>query len=125
LKTRFIVFFLTATQCFLAGCNPRNIPQRRDPQDTFGTNQQPLSSPTTSDTERDRGNDTERDRGNDTERDRGNDTDRNRDSNTDRNNTEGNRGGENRNRRKKYGANNSEINRERVRAHEMTVFTVK
>lgn len=117
MKTRFIVFFLTATQCFLAGCNPRDIPQRREPQDTFGTNQQPLSSPTTSDTERDRGNDTERDRGND--------TDRNRDSNTDRNNTEGNRGGENRNRRKKYGANNSEINRERVRAHEMTVFTVK
>ena len=109
MKTRFIVFFLTATQCFLAGCNPRNIPQRGDPQDTFGTNQQPLSTPTTSDTERDRGNDTDRNRGNDTDSD----------------NTERNRGGENRSRQKKYDANSSEINRERVRAHEMTVFTVK
>jgi hypothetical protein len=124
LKTRFIVFFLTATQCFLAGCNPRDIPQRREPQDTFPTQQQPLSSPTRSDTERDRGNDTDRDRGNGTDRNRDSDIDSNRDNN-DRERDNSNRGGENRTRQKKYDANSLEINRERVRGHEMSVLTGK
>jgi hypothetical protein len=123
LKTRFIVFFLTATQCFLAGCNPRNVPQRREPQDTFPTDQQPLSSPTRSDTERDRGNNNERDRGNDTDRNRDGETDRNRDSDRERDNSD--RGGENRTRQKKYGVNNSEINQVPVRAHEMKILKVK
>jgi hypothetical protein len=129
LKTRFIVFFLTATQCFLAGCNPRNIPQRREPQDTFPTDRQPLSSPTSRDNERDRGNDTERDRGNDTDRNRDSNTDRdidrNRDNDNDRERDNNDRGGENRNRQKKYGVNNSGINQVPVRAHEMRIPTTK
>ncbi len=113
MKTRFIVFFLTATQCFLAGCNPRNIPQRREPQDTFPTNQQPLSSPTSRDTELDRGN---------TDRNR-DDIDRNRDNDREQDNND--RGGENRSRQKKYGVNSSEINREAVRGHEMRLPETK
>jgi hypothetical protein len=123
LKTRFIVFFLTATQCFLAGCNPRNTPQRREPQDTFPTEQQPR--PTSRDNEGDRGNDNERDRGNDTDRNRDRDLDRNdRDNDNDRE-RDNNRGGENRNRQKKYGANNLEINQVHVRQHQMKVMRFK
>ncbi len=127
MKSRLIVFFLTATQCFLAGCNPRDIPQRREPQDTFPPEQQPLSTPTRGDTERNGGNDTERDRGNDTNRNRDSDTDRNRDSDIDRDgdsergsNTERDRGGES-TRQKKSRANSTEINRVHVTTHEMAI----
>ncbi|BAZ10096.1 hypothetical protein NIES4071_19100 [Calothrix sp. NIES-4071] len=98
MRTRIIVFFLTVTQCFLAGCNLRNPPQRRPSEDPFST-QEPFATPTRSDTERNRDSNTERGTGdternrdginerdrNDTERDR---QDNNNDNERDRNGTE-------------------------------------
>lgn len=119
MKSRLIVFFLTATQCFIAGCNPRDIPQRREPQDTFPPEQQPLSTPTRGDTERDGGNDTDRNRDSDIDRNRDSDIDRN--GNSERgSNTERDRGGESI-RQKKSHANSTEINRVHVTTHEMAI----
>ncbi|NJR19529.1 MAG: hypothetical protein HC785_30225 [Calothrix sp. CSU_2_0] len=72
MKTRLIVFFLTATQCFLVGCNLRNPPQRREPQDPFTTEQEPFSNPDRRNNERNNDRDRNNDRNNDRNRDRDN-----------------------------------------------------
>jgi uncharacterized cupredoxin-like copper-binding protein len=129
LKTRLIVFFLTATQCiFFVGCASRNAPQRREQQNPFPS-EQPFSNPTRTDTERNIDNDRDnRDRNNDNDRDnrdRNNDNDRdNRDRNNDndRDNRDRNNngGGEYRNRQKKYGAPGWHSHRVNVTTSEMT-----
>ncbi|AFZ03101.1 hypothetical protein [Calothrix sp. PCC 6303] len=132
MKTRLIVFFLTATQCiFFVGCASRNAPQRREQQNPFPSEQQPFSNPTRTDTERNNDNDrdsrnidndrNDRDRNNDNDRDsrdRDNDrNDRNDGNHRDRNN---NGGGEYRNRQKKYNAPGWHSHRINVTTSEMT-----
>jgi hypothetical protein len=127
LKTRLIVFFLTASQCFLVGCNPRNTPQRRESQDPFPTEQQPFPTPNRNDRggdierngEGNRNRDFDSDRNRDTERDRnGNrDDDTNRDRENDR---ERERGGEDT--RKKSGARGSGTSKVHVNAYNMTLL---
>jgi uncharacterized cupredoxin-like copper-binding protein len=138
LKTRLIVFFLTATQCiFFVGCASRNAPQPREQQNPFPS-EQPFSNPTRTDTERNNDNDrdsrnTDNDRNN---RDTNNNNDRNnRDTNnnndrdnrdTNNNNDRDNRdrnnngGGEYRNRQKKYNAPGWHSHRVNVTTSEMT-----
>jgi uncharacterized cupredoxin-like copper-binding protein len=128
LKTRLIVFFLTATQCiFFVGCASRNAPQRREQQNPFPSEQQPFSNPTRTDTERNTDNDRDS-RNTDNDRDsRNTNNDRdNRDRNNDRDNRnidndrDNNRGGEYRNRQKKYGAPGWHSHRVNVTTSEMT-----
>jgi uncharacterized cupredoxin-like copper-binding protein len=146
LKTRLIVFFLTATQCFLVGCNLRNPPQRREPQDPFTTEQEPFPSPdrrnndrnsdsnndrngnsdrngnngrnNDSDNDRNRGGNFDRDKRDDIERDQNQNPNRDRDRDRDRDNN-GEKGGQ-RGYEKKHGVPGSTTNKVHVTAHEMS-----
>jgi DNA mismatch repair ATPase MutL len=105
LKTRLIVFFLTATQCFLVGCNLRNPPQRQEPQDPFSTEQEPFATPDRRNNDRNNNDRNNNDRNNNdrnnndrnnndrNNNDRNNNDRNNNDRNNDRDNNDGNRGG--------------------------------
>jgi uncharacterized cupredoxin-like copper-binding protein len=109
LKTRLIVFFLTATQCILfVGCASRNAPQRGEQQNPFPS-EQPFSNPTRTDTERN-GDNNRDNRDGDNNRDN-----RDRDNNRDNRDRDNNQGGEYR-RQKKHGAQG-------WRSHRMNVTT--
>jgi hypothetical protein len=117
LKTRLIVFFLTATQCILfVGCASRNAPQRGEQQNPFPS-EQPFSNPTRTDTERNGDNDRDnRDGDNNRDnRDRDNNGDNNRDNDRDNRERDNNRGGDHQ-RQKKHGAQG-------WRSHRMNVTT--
>jgi hypothetical protein len=121
LKTRLIVFFLTATQCTLfVGCASRNAPQRRDQPDTFPS-EQPFSNPTRTDTERNRDNN-DRDNNDRDNNDRdNNDRDNRNGDNNDRDNRDrnNNRGGDYQ-RQKKHGAQGWRYHRMNVTTSETT-----
>jgi uncharacterized cupredoxin-like copper-binding protein len=122
LKTRLIVFFLTATQCiFFVGCASRNAPQRGEQQNPFPS-EQPFSNPTRTDTERNNDNDrdsrnTDNDRNNNNDRDN---RDRNNENDRDNRDQNNNGGGEYRNRQKKYNAPGWHSHRVNVTTSEMT-----